>query len=88
MRERQEIQKLLRQVIDRSEELRMSTIDNITPKQRMISVLQEQPEDSTYEELLKELAFVKMVERGLKDVDTGRVMSNEDVKLRIESWGK
>jgi predicted transcriptional regulator len=75
-------------VIDRSEELRMSTIDNITPKQRMISVLQEQPEDSTYEELLKELAFVKMVERGLKDVDTGRVMSNEDVKLRIESWGK
>jgi predicted transcriptional regulator len=66
----------------------MSTIDNVTPKQRMISVLQEQPEDSTYEELLKELAFVKMVERGLKDVDTGRVMSNEDVKRRIESWGK
>jgi predicted transcriptional regulator len=66
----------------------MSTIDNVTPKQRMISVLQQQPEDSTYEELLKELAFVKMVERGLKDVDSGRVMSNEDVKRRIESWGK
>jgi predicted transcriptional regulator len=66
----------------------MSIIDNVTPKQRMISVLQQQPEDSTYEELLKELAFVKMVERGLKDVDSGRVTSNEDVKRRIESWGK
>jgi predicted transcriptional regulator len=66
----------------------MSTIDNVTPKQRMISVLQQQPEDSTYEELLKELAFVKMVERGLKDVDSGRVTSNEEVKRRIESWGK
>jgi predicted transcriptional regulator len=61
----------------------MSTIDDVTPKQRMISVLQQQPEDSTYEELLKELAFVKMVERGLKDVDSGRVTSNEDVKRRI-----
>lgn len=66
----------------------MSTIDNVTAKQRMISVLQEQPEDSTYEELLKELAFVKMVERGLKDVDSNRLMSNEDVKRRIESWRK
>jgi predicted transcriptional regulator len=65
----------------------MSTIDNVTPKQRMISVLQEQPDDSSYEELLKELAFVKMVERGLKDVDLGRVVSNEEVKRRIESWG-
>jgi predicted transcriptional regulator len=66
----------------------MSTTDNVTPKQRMISVLQEQPDDSTYEELLKELAFVKMVERGLRDVDSGRVVSNDEVKRRIASWGK
>ena len=49
----------------------------------MIAVLQQQPENSSYEELLRESAFAKVVERGLKDVGAGRLVSNEEVKRRL-----
>lgn len=61
----------------------MSTVERVSPKQQMMAVLQQQPDDSTYDELLRELAFSKVVERGLQDVDAGRVVSNEEVKQRI-----
>lgn len=41
-------------------------------KERMIEVIQEQPEDSSYEEILKELAFEQMVDRGLRDSREGK----------------
>ena len=34
-----------------------------TDKQRMIQLLEGQPDDSSFEELIKELAFDRMVER-------------------------
>jgi predicted transcriptional regulator len=55
-------------------------------KQHLITILQQQPDDSSYDELIKELAFVRMVDRGLKDVDAGRTASNDDVQREIASW--
>lgn len=46
----------------------------------------EQPEDSSYDELLRELAFARMIERGLADSDAGRTLSSEEVEERIASW--
>ena len=40
----------------------------ISPKKKMTQIIQEQPDDSSYDEILKELAFARMVERGLNDV--------------------
>lgn len=57
-----------------------------TVKERIIEIVKEQPEDSSYDEILRELAFAKMIERGLKDSDTGRILSNEAVKEKIEKW--
>jgi ribosomal protein S3AE len=57
-----------------------------TAKQRMLEIIQDQPEDSTYDELLKELAFGRMIERGLADSDAGRTISNVQMKTKIESW--
>jgi predicted transcriptional regulator len=57
-------------------------------KEQMIQLLQEQPDDSSYDELLHELAFAHMVERGLADSDAGRTISNDEMKRRIESWRK
>jgi predicted transcriptional regulator len=57
-------------------------------KARMTEVIQEQPEDATYEEIMRELAFERMVERGLKDSAAGRVISNEEMGRRIRTWGK
>ncbi len=66
----------------------MSTVDRDTPKQQMIAVLQQLPDDSTYDELLRELAFAKAVERGLHEVAAGRTVSNEEARQRIDSWRK
>jgi len=55
-------------------------------KQQMISILQQQPEDSTYDELLRELAFSRMVDRGLKDIEAGRTHDNDEVQRKIKSW--
>mgnify|MGYP000856647825 CR=1 FL=1 len=55
-------------------------------KERIIAIVTKQPDDSSYGEILRELAFEKMIERGLKDSDSGRTHSNESVKERIEKW--
>ena len=55
-------------------------------KDRMAEIIQEQPEDATYGEIMRELAFERMIERGLADSRTGRVISNEEMARRIRSW--
>lgn len=55
-------------------------------KERLTEVIQSQPEDASYDEIMRELAFERMVERGLDDVRQGRVISNEDMEKKIRSW--
>jgi predicted transcriptional regulator len=57
-------------------------------KEKMTEVIQSQPEDATYEEIMRELAFEKMIERGLSDSRSGRVASNEEMERRIRAWQK
>jgi predicted transcriptional regulator len=55
-------------------------------KETMTEIIARQPDDSSYDEILRELAFARMVERGLEDSDAGRTISDDDVKRKIESW--
>jgi predicted transcriptional regulator len=57
-------------------------------KEKMTEVIQSQPDDSTYEEIMRELAFNKMIDRGLADSRHGRVISNADMEHRIRAWRK
>ena len=57
-------------------------------KEQLIRIIEDQPDDSSADELIKELAFATMVERGIADSDAGRTISNEEMKRRIESWRK
>ena len=60
--------------------------DQPTAKSVLRAVIDAQPEDATYEEILRELAFERMVERGLADVRAGRSVSHEEALRRIRSW--
>jgi predicted transcriptional regulator len=51
----------------------------------MIALLRDQPDDSTFDELLRELACRRAIQRGLKDVDEGKAVSNEEALQRIKS---
>jgi len=57
-------------------------------KERMADVIQNQPEDATYEEILRELAFEKMIASGLKDSREGKTISNDEMKRRLGAWQK
>ena len=57
-------------------------------KERMTELIQSQPEDSSFDEILRELAFEQMIARGLADSREGRTISNEEMKRRISAWQK
>ncbi len=57
-----------------------------TAKELLREVLESQPDDSTYEEIMRELAFDRMVARGLEDVRAGRLIDNEEMQRRIRQW--
>ena len=54
----------------------------------MTKIIQEQPDDYSYDEILRELAFARMVERGIKDSIENRTISNDEMKQRIQTWQK
>ena len=57
-----------------------------TVKQKMAEVIQSQPDDASYEEIMRELSFERMVDRGLKESREGRTITNEEMEHRIRTW--
>jgi len=62
-------------------EMKMSTA-----KELITELVQKQPDDSSYDEIIRELAFELMIQRGLKDSDEGRTITNEEMRRRIDTW--
>jgi predicted transcriptional regulator len=63
-------------------------MQTLTAKERVTQVVLSLPEDATYDEIIKELALAKMVDRGLDDVRAGRMISNDEMAERIRAWQK
>jgi len=59
-----------------------------TAKEQITEIISRQPDDSSYDEIVRELAFELMVQRGLKDSDEGRTISNDQMQQRIKTWQK
>jgi len=59
-----------------------------TAKEHLTQLIAQQPDDSSYEELIRELALALMVERSLRDSDEGRTISSEELRSRIDTWVK
>ena len=57
----------------------------VTAKEHIAEIIKRQPDDSSYDDTIRELAFDLMVQRGLKDSDERRVISNEEMDRRIKS---
>ncbi len=59
----------------------------MTVKEKMAEIINELPDDSTYDEILRELAFRRMVERGLKNSNEGNTIANDEMERRIKQMG-
>ena len=57
-------------------------------KEQMTKIIQDQPDDSSYDEILRELALARMIERGIEDSQAGRIISDEEMRHRISTWRK
>ncbi len=56
-----------------------------TAKEQITELVKKQPDDSSYDEIIRELAFDLMVQRGLKDSDEGRTIPNDEMHRRIKT---
>lgn len=57
-------------------------------KEQVIELIKSLPEDSTLEDIHYHLYVREKVEHGLKAIDEGRVISQEDAEKRVEGWLK
>lgn len=57
-----------------------------TAKEQVTELVKKQPDDSSCDEVIRALAFDLMVQRGLKDSDEGRTITNEEMHRRIKTW--
>ncbi|MEM7586387.1 MAG: hypothetical protein AAF560_23550 [Acidobacteriota bacterium] len=55
-------------------------------KERILSLVRELPDNTSYDEVLRELAFVRMVDRGLADAEHHRDVDSAELKERMRAW--
>ena len=64
------------------------TTTRVTDKELALRIIQDQPADSSAEELIEALLLHRMIERGLADADAGRTLSLEELRQRKRAWRK
>jgi predicted transcriptional regulator len=57
-----------------------------TAKQEVMELLQQIPDDSSLEEIQYHLYVHQKIQRGLQDVDLGKVHTQEEVEKRMKKW--
>ena len=57
-------------------------------KQAAIDLIQRLPDDATTADIIDELYFKQQVDKGLRDVVEGRLISHKELKERIAKWRK
>jgi len=59
-----------------------------TAKKEVQELLNRLPDDCTLEEVQYHLYVVQKIEQGLKDIEEGRVYTQEEVEKKMSKWLK
>ena len=57
-----------------------------TVKEQLQAVIKAQPDDASYEEIMRALAFDRMIARGMAVSRAGRVIDNSEMERKIRRW--
>jgi predicted transcriptional regulator len=57
-------------------------------KDDLIKIIDAQPDDSTSDEILRELVLAQLIERGLRDSDSGKTISHDELREKANRWRK
>lgn len=55
-------------------------------KQHAIELIESLPDDCTFEDIQYHLYVRRMVERGIADIDAGRVVSQAEAERPVAEW--
>ncbi|MEW6160378.1 MAG: hypothetical protein AB1813_23330 [Verrucomicrobiota bacterium] len=58
----------------------------MTIKEAALEAIHRLPDDADYRVIAEEIAFLAALEKGDRDIAKGKVVSNEEVRKRLESW--
>lgn len=59
-----------------------------TAKEEALSLINDLSDDASWEEIQYHIYVKQKVNRGLADIDAGRVATHEDVVARVSKWTK
>ncbi|HIM63297.1 MAG: hypothetical protein COA56_13395 [Dehalococcoidia bacterium] len=57
-------------------------------KDQILKAIQDLPDDATVESAMERLYLLYKIEQGIEQADRGQVVSQEEVKRRMEQWLK
>ena len=57
-------------------------------KQNALKVIEQLPDESSFEDIMEKLLFLQKVEEGLEDIRQDRVTTHDEVKKRLARWLK
>ncbi len=57
-------------------------------KDQILKAIQDLPDDATVESAMERLYLLYKIEQGIEQADRGEVVSQEEVKRRMEQWLK
>lgn len=57
-----------------------------TAKEKVRKMLDQIPDDASFEDIQYHIYVREKIERGLKDVEEGQVLSQEEVEHRMSKW--
>jgi predicted transcriptional regulator len=55
-------------------------------KQLVLEAVHRLPDEATFDDIADEIAFLAAIREGEEDVKQGRIISNEEMKKRLDSW--
>ena len=57
-------------------------------KEKLIEAIKKLPEGFTLEQVIEELILLDKIEKGVSDIDEGRIYSNKEAENRLSKWLK
>jgi predicted transcriptional regulator len=58
----------------------------MSAKESVLQAVHRLPDDADYTAIAEEIAFLAALDQGERDVEAGRLVSNEAAKKMLESW--
>ncbi len=59
---------------------------SVADKELMLAIIRDQPDASSYDDLLRRLALHRLVDRGVADADRHMLMTTAELRSKIKEW--